>query len=97
MRIITVNLPVTYLKAINGLIGEKGLYPSRSELIRVAIREFLIRELESAQSFTKLQDLVTPTAHPIPTFDENMFVQVPVTTNGEIDSVEYKTYRIVKK
>lgn len=50
MKIITVNLPTSYLKAIDMLIGDKGLYPSRSELIRVAVREFLNAELESAKS-----------------------------------------------
>lgn len=96
MRIITVNLPVTYLKAIDGLIGKKGLYPSRSELMRVAIREFLIRELESAQSSKKLQKDVAPAAHPIPVLDENLFIQLPVTATNEVGT-EYKTYRIVKK
>lgn len=31
-----------------------GLYPSRSELIRVAVREFLIKELEAAKEFERL-------------------------------------------
>ena len=35
------------------LVGEKGLYPSRSELPRVAIREFLIKELEAVKFFTQ--------------------------------------------
>jgi Arc/MetJ-type ribon-helix-helix transcriptional regulator len=55
MRIITVNLPESYLKAIDHLVGETGIYPSRSELVRVAVREFLIKELNTAQSFTQLQ------------------------------------------
>jgi metal-responsive CopG/Arc/MetJ family transcriptional regulator len=35
--------------------GEEELYPSRSELIRVAVREFLITELEAAKTFEKFQ------------------------------------------
>ncbi len=30
------------------------MYPSRSELIRVAVREFLVKELNAVQSFSKL-------------------------------------------
>jgi Arc/MetJ-type ribon-helix-helix transcriptional regulator len=53
MKIITVNLPVPFLEKIDSLTGEGGLYPSRSELIRVAIRDFLIRELQAAQDAEK--------------------------------------------
>lgn len=49
MKIITVNLPVSYLHAVDGLVGETALYPSRSELIRVAVREFIIKELTEAK------------------------------------------------
>ena len=45
MRIITVNLPLSYVRAIEKLTGKNGMYPSRSELIRVAVREFIIKEL----------------------------------------------------
>jgi len=54
MKIITVNVPVPYLKTIEDLIGDDGLYPSRSELIRVALRDFLIKELEIAKNFPKI-------------------------------------------
>ncbi|MFX0029598.1 MAG: ribbon-helix-helix domain-containing protein, partial [Candidatus Hermodarchaeota archaeon] len=37
MKIVTVNIPETYLESIERLIGEDGLYPSRSELIRCAV------------------------------------------------------------
>jgi hypothetical protein len=61
VKIITVNLPEQYIKAIDGLVGEKHVYPSRSELIRVAVREFLIKELEAVKSFTMMaQKINTP-------------------------------------
>lgn len=47
MKIITANLPESFIKMMDKMIGERAIYPSRSELIRVAIREFLIKELES--------------------------------------------------
>ena len=52
IRIITVNLPISYIRAIKTLTtGDDKLFPSRSELIRVAVREWLIKELEAAKSF----------------------------------------------
>jgi Arc/MetJ-type ribon-helix-helix transcriptional regulator len=96
MKIITVNLPVNYLKSIDGLVGEKGLYPSRSELIRVALRDFLIHELESAQSFTKVQNTISVTTRQ-PELDPSLFVSVPVNAHNELNGVNYKTYRIIKK
>jgi Arc/MetJ-type ribon-helix-helix transcriptional regulator len=45
MRIITINLPIQYLEAIQSL-QDLGLYPSRSEAIRTALRDFLDDELK---------------------------------------------------
>jgi metal-responsive CopG/Arc/MetJ family transcriptional regulator len=96
MRIITVNLPVTYLKAIDGLIGEHALYPSRSELIRCACRDFLIRELEAAKTFTPFTSAQMVPIQTQPDLDQKLFVQVPIgsNTNG---IPEMKTFRLVKK
>ncbi len=48
MQIITINLPEKYLAAIQ-VLNDKGIYPSRSEAIRVALREFLADELKLYQ------------------------------------------------
>jgi Arc/MetJ-type ribon-helix-helix transcriptional regulator len=46
MKIITINVPRIYLSFIEELLASSdGLYPSRSELIRVAIRDFLQNEI----------------------------------------------------
>jgi Arc/MetJ-type ribon-helix-helix transcriptional regulator len=45
MRIITINLPEKYLSAIK-VLNDLGVYPSRSEAIRVALRDFLPDELK---------------------------------------------------
>ena len=99
MKIITVNLPVSYLKTIDGLIGETGIYPSRSELIRVAIREFLMHELETAANFLKIgsnaQDQKTESKSP--ELDQSLFVRVPVAHIENSEDLEYKTFRIIKK
>lgn len=97
MRIITVNLPVSYLKIIEKLTGNKGLYPSRSELIRVAVRAFLIRELDAAKSFEKYMKVQQKAAQkPQPKIDEDLFVQVPLGENP-IEGQEYKTYKLGRK
>ncbi len=102
IRIITVNLPLSYLKAIKALTGEGGLYPSRSELIRVAVREFLIKELEAAKSFAKFQQqthfsAVYPPKIEEPLPDDNLFVKVPLNESPEGIVTEYKTYKIVQR
>ncbi|MHA1474587.1 MAG: ribbon-helix-helix domain-containing protein [Promethearchaeota archaeon] len=56
IRIITCNVPESYLRAIKKLTGKKKIYPSRSELIRIAIREWVIKELESAKAFEEFQN-----------------------------------------
>jgi len=45
MKIITINLPEKYLSAIK-VLNDLGIYPSRSEAIRVALRDFLPDELK---------------------------------------------------
>lgn len=44
MRLIAVHLPDRIVDDIQQLV-EKGLYPNRSEAIRIAIRDLLKREL----------------------------------------------------
>lgn len=51
MKIITINLPQRYLDAI-ACLTNLGYYPSRSEAIRSALREFLGPELDM---FSKLE------------------------------------------
>ena len=43
MKIITINLPEKYLSAIK-ILNDLGIYPSRSEAIRIALREYLYDE-----------------------------------------------------
>ncbi len=44
MRLITVKMPEIYVRGIDELVKE-GRYSSRSEVIRIAVRELLKREL----------------------------------------------------
>lgn len=82
------------------MVGENKEFCSRSELIRVAVREFLVKELEAAQSFTQMtkHNTVAVTNHP-PDLDDDLFVRVPVDIdpNDPVAEPVFKTYRIVKK
>ena len=45
MQIITINLSEHFLSALQTL-NDLGLYPSRSEAIRMALKDFLNKELK---------------------------------------------------
>ena len=93
MKIVTVNIPESYLESIERLVGENGLYPSRSELIRCAVREFLLRELKMADNIAKYKETE------IEKYDPDKYVQVPIEkVNDDGEKIrEFKTYKIIKK
>ena len=96
MKIVTVNIPEAYLDSIEKLVGNKGLYPSRSELIRVAVRDFLLRELKMANNMAKYKELKEEDVEEI---DDENYVRVPVEKLNEKDEPirEFKTYKIIKR
>ena len=96
MKICTVNVPESYIGAINKLIGENGLYPSRSELIRVAVREFLLKELKMAKNMAKYNEQEDEAEED---FDEENFVRVPIEkVNEKSEPIrEFKAYKIIKR
>lgn len=48
LRVLTVHLPEAYINGLDQLVNLR-FYPSRSEVIRVAVRDLLKRELWSRQ------------------------------------------------
>ena len=48
MKIITINLPEPYLDCIQ-VLNDHDIYPSRSEAIRSALKDFLGKELKMFQ------------------------------------------------
>jgi len=44
MRLITLWLPELYIKALDRLVDKEKKYPSRAELIRIAVRDLLNSE-----------------------------------------------------
>ena len=98
MKIVTVNVPESYIDAINKLIGNNGLYPSRSELIRCAVREFLLKELRMAKNMAKYNGQPELETIEAKKFDDKNFVRVPMTTKKDGEPVrEFKTYKILKR
>jgi len=85
--------PESYIDSIEKLVGGNGLYPSRSELIRVAVRDFLIRELKMANNLAKYKEAE------IEEFDDENYVRVPIKRLNEKDEPvrEFKTYKIIKR
>ena len=81
------------MESIKRLVGEDGLYPSRSELIRVAVRDFLIKELKRANEMIKYKDVE------VEELDEKNYVRVPTEKMDENNEPirEFKTYKIVKR
>lgn len=57
MKIITINLSEPHIAALKTL-QDLGLYPSRSEAIRVAIRDFLQTELDFSNKFNDLDSCI---------------------------------------
>jgi len=91
LKICTVNVPESYIDAINKLIVRgKGLYPSRSELIRVAVREFLLRELKMVKNLPKYNKIEEE-------YDKTKFVRVPIIDSSNKNTHEFKTYKIVRR
>ena len=95
MKIVTINCPESYIASMKKLVGEHGLYPSRSELIRVAVREFLIKELQMADNMAKYKEVKTPEE----VLDPKKYVRVPIERLNEKEEIirEFKTYRIVRR
>ncbi len=99
MKIITVNIPESYVNAIEKLCGDNKIYPSRSELIRVAVREFVIEKLRLAKKFQKLATNNEENSELI--FDEQEEIEETINIqfqNSDSDDevgVMYKTFKKV--
>jgi len=76
LRIMTINVPEYFITKIDALVRE-GLFPSRSEAIRVAIYQFL----ERTSGFLAYLEEKEP--HPIISSDPNI-IQLPDGTTKTI-------------
>ena len=55
MRLVTVHLPAKWVEELDRLVAE-GRYPNRSEIIRVAIRDFLRSEVWNTRRIEKRRE-----------------------------------------
>lgn len=93
MKIVTVNVPESYLDVIEKLIGNNGLYPSRSELIRCAVRAFLIKELKIAKKIQH-DTIKKENKH----FNDKDYVNIPVGRPDKKGNIhDFKTYKIIRR
>lgn len=94
IKIVTVNIPESYVEAMAKLTGVNGLYPSRSELVRCAVREFLLKELRMAKNMAKYSEPEFEES-----FDNKNFVRVPIeSTNDRNEPIrEFKTFKIIQR
>lgn len=100
MKIITINVPESYVIAIEKLCGNNKMYPSRSELIRVAVREFVIAKAKLVKDFEKLAN--NQSTIKIATKDDEISGDVINIPFNRVDlsnesTVAYKTYKRVGK
>ncbi|HID91213.1 TPA: ribbon-helix-helix protein, CopG family [Candidatus Bathyarchaeota archaeon] len=54
METVTVRLPIAIVKAIDELV-KRGIYPSRSAAVRIAVQEFVKRELKTWRELRRLR------------------------------------------
>jgi Arc/MetJ-type ribon-helix-helix transcriptional regulator len=92
MKIVSAHVPKSHVRAIKHLVGPDGLYPSRSELVRAAIKEYLLDKLKMIKR-AESEGTEDPKA------DDPNYVQIPVDPDdgGNGAEKELKTYKIVRK
>jgi metal-responsive CopG/Arc/MetJ family transcriptional regulator len=92
--IVCVNIEKEIITKLNNLSNEKkGIrYAlSRSEIVRLALREYLKKKLPIAIQILKIDGVQQK---------ENMnnnYVRVPITKQNSKESKNYKEYKIIKK
>jgi len=89
MKVLTVNLPESHLVAIQRLIGE--LYPSRSEVIRCAVRDLLREYIEIIKKETKAQ--LIEDDFPV---DDDGVVRIPIIDDND-KVIGYRTVDVVRR
>ena len=95
MKVVSAHVPVSHLEAIDKLVGKSGLYPSRSELVRNAIKKYLLKKLK----MVKKGSYNTPNTKNEPHIEnENDYVKVPVENSNEDEpEKQFEIYKILKK
>ncbi len=89
MKALTVNVSESHLIAIQKLLGV--LYPSRSEVIRCALRDLLREHIEIIK-----QDVMTRLIKDEFPVDDDSVIRVPIT-NKKDEVIGFKAYNLIKR
>lgn len=93
LKVVTVNVTEESLEEINKMINNDKIYASRSELIRVAVRDWLKKKLNFAIDELKYA------SYQKKLLDPEKFVQVPhdnIDAFGQVIK-EFKTYNRLRE
>ena len=97
MRVVTINLPETHLDAIARLIGSEydSQYPSRSEFVRVAVKNQLLIDLKLLEKFSHPEMIQEKKIRKI----KSVKIKVPIERQREVKEVEEKkgSYIVLRK
>ena len=100
MIIVTVNLSERQLERLGRLVyneheNTNGIYPSRSELIRVAVKDFLMKEIQKAKNLILTEKNTRKEKPPVlEDIDDEKFIRIPGEKRGEH---EFKLYKVIKR
>ncbi len=95
MKIVSAHVPVSDLEKIDKLVGKQGLYPSRSEVVRYAIKKYLVDKLKIVKKVSNTDKNIKEDKH---TEEEHKYVKVPVDDNGtDNPEKQFEIYKILKK
>lgn len=84
LMIVSGNITDSMQEKIKLLVGKDGIYPSRSEVLRVALREFLLRDLKKLN--------IKPEPEPVYN-DGPETIRVPISKGAK----EMKTYTVLRR
>ena len=97
MRVVTVNLPETHLDAIARLCGNRydSQYPSRSEFVRVAVKNQLLKDLNLLKKLSHLKSIQEKKIRGI----KSVKIKVPIERQREVKEAEEKksSYMVLRK
>mgnify|MGYP006283392449 CR=1 FL=1 len=95
MKVVSAHVPVSHLEAIDKLVGNTGLYPSRSELVRNAIKKYLLKKLKMIK---KVSNNSPNTKSQEDREEDQNYVKVPVESeDADEPKKQFEIYKILKK
>jgi len=97
--IVTANVPIDYLEMGDKLVGENGLYTSRSELIRYALREFILEKLKMLTELEQPHYAHISEEQQEYKSEKKKYIRIPIEKKSENSKShqEFKIYKIIKK